>query len=320
MVTDRATWRDLLWLILDPLVGWFMTLAPAALILWGLFGVVMPAVWKPIVDAHGNNWYAMIHVDGPQAAWLSVPLGVAGIALGLWAAPWLLARYGRFAHSLLAPTQQAELQIRASRLEETRSTAIDSRAAELRRIEEDLHHGALSRLNAMGMTLKSAEEVLVRSPEAAGALLAEARRSSAAALAELRDLVRSIHPPVLADRGLGDAIRAMALDSPLKIEVAVDLPGRVDPPVESAAYFAVRELLANAQRTGARRAWIDVRYANGLLLINITDDRTEDTAASRESELHAIERRLGAFDGILAMSKRHGELTMAAVEVPGRLI
>ena len=253
LLTDRATWRDLLWLIVNPLVGWFMTLLPAALILWGLFGVVMPAVWRPIVDAGGNNWYAFIHVDGAAAAWLCVPLGAGSIALGTWAAPWLLGRYGRFAHALLSPTRQAGLEMRASQLEETRSAAIDIRAAELRRIEENLRHGALARLDAMGMTLRSAEQVLTNSPEAASALLAEARRSSAEALAELRDLVRSIHPPVLADRGLGDAIRALALDSPLQVEVTVDLPGRVDPAVESAAYFAVRELLARAARQRVAR-------------------------------------------------------------------
>ena len=104
---DPATWRDLAWITVDTLVGWLLTLAPAGLIAWGLFGVVMPAVWRPIVTAHGNNWYAFIHVTTASTAWLSVALGIAFIALGLLTAPWLLRRYGTLARSLLAPARTA---------------------------------------------------------------------------------------------------------------------------------------------------------------------------------------------------------------------
>ena len=100
---DTATWRDLLWLTVDPLAGWFLALVPAALLAWGVFGLVMPAVWQPISDAHGNNWYAFIHVDGAAPAWASVPLGAATVVLAVAAGPWLLARYGRYARAVLAP-------------------------------------------------------------------------------------------------------------------------------------------------------------------------------------------------------------------------
>jgi signal transduction histidine kinase len=190
----------------------------------------------------------------------------------------------------------------------------------LRRIEENLRHGSLARLDAMGLTLRSAEKVLADSPEAAGALLAEARRSSAEALAELRDLVRSIHPPVLADRGLGDAIRALALDSPLQVEVAVDLPGRVDPAVESAAYFAVRELLDRAARQrAARRVSIDVRYARRMLRIDIIDSGAKGADAPHPSSLSDIEHRLAAFDGVLAVNSVSGGPTTMSIEVPSPL-
>ena len=107
LIADPATWRDLAWITVDTLVGWLLTLAPAGLIAWGLFGVVMPAVWHPIVAAHGNNWYAFIHVTTVSTAWLSVALGIAFIALGLLTAPWLLRRYGALAQSLLAPARTA---------------------------------------------------------------------------------------------------------------------------------------------------------------------------------------------------------------------
>ena len=127
--------------------------------------------------------------------------------------------YGFFARSMLAPTQQAELALRVRHLDQTRTEALHTGAAEIRRIERDLHDGAQARLVAMGMTLDAAGQIIDTNPDAARALLAEARDSSVKALAELRALVRGIHPPVLADRGLADAIQALTLDTPLRVHL-----------------------------------------------------------------------------------------------------
>ena len=105
LLADPATWRDLLWTALDVLFFWVLALAPTGLIAWGLFGVIMPAVWHPIIAAHGNNWYAFIHVTSASTSWLSVALGIAFIALGLLSGPWFLRRYGALARSLLAPAR-----------------------------------------------------------------------------------------------------------------------------------------------------------------------------------------------------------------------
>jgi hypothetical protein len=105
LLTDPATWRDLLWLTVDSTVGGVIVLVPAGLVLWGLLGVVMPAVWKPIADAGGSNWYAMIHLTGPLTAWLSVPLGAVFVLLGLWTGRWLITAYFRWARLLLAPAR-----------------------------------------------------------------------------------------------------------------------------------------------------------------------------------------------------------------------
>ena len=113
LLADQATWRDLLWTAVDIRAGCVLTLAPAGLIAWGLFGAVMPAVWHPIVAAGGNNWYAFIHVTSPLTAWLSVPLGLAFGTLGLLSGPQLLRGYGTLAHSMLAPTRRAEPALRA---------------------------------------------------------------------------------------------------------------------------------------------------------------------------------------------------------------
>ena len=99
LVTEQATWRDLLWMTVDPLALWVLPAASASIVAWGLFGVLMPAYWNPIVQAGGNNWYAFIHVTGTLSAFLCVPLGAAFIALGLWLAPMCLHCYGRCARS-----------------------------------------------------------------------------------------------------------------------------------------------------------------------------------------------------------------------------
>ena len=146
MLGDPATWRDLLWLTVDPMGVCVLPLIPGAVLLWGLFGVFMPAYWSPIVHAGGNQWYAFIHVDSWLTAVLCVPLGLASIALGLWCAPGCLRCYGKVAHSMLAPTSRAALQRQVTQLAESRADVVDTGAAEIRRIERDLHDGAQARL------------------------------------------------------------------------------------------------------------------------------------------------------------------------------
>ncbi len=246
-----------------------------------------------------------------------VVLGAGATALGLWAAPWLLRAFGRLASSKLAPAGQGELALQLRHLAETRSETIDTGAAEIRRIERDLHDGAQARLVAMGMTLDTAGHLINDNPAAAQALLLEARDSSAKALTELRDLVRGIWPPVLADRGLADAVRALALDSPLRTHLASELPGRPPVPVESAAYFAVSELLVNAAKHAeASQTWIDLRHTDGMLRIGVTDDGRGGADPAHGTGLHGIARRLAAFDGVLAVSSPPGGPTTMTMEIP----
>jgi signal transduction histidine kinase len=194
---------------------------------------------------------------------------------------------------------------------------VDTAAAELRRIERDLHDGAQARLVALGMSLQAAERLFPVNPDAALALVAEAKESSSLALTELRDLVRGIYPPVLADRGLADAIRALALDVPLPVELDIDLPGPVELPVASAVYFSVAEALANVTKhAGARSVRIQLSRASGLLRVQVTDDGAGGADLARGTGLAGVERRLAAFDGILAVSSPPGGPTIVVIEVP----
>jgi len=267
-----------------------------------------------------------VHEFKVAAAWRSLPAGVnsptvlAGVEASAFLAfaAWLVPRtIGAHLRPWLAPGPDPELAGRVQRLTETREHAVDAAASELRRIERDLHDGAQARLVALGMNLRAVERLLPASPQAALGLVAEARETSLRALNELRDLVRGICPPVLADRGLGHAVQALALDTPLPTELDIDLPGRLTAPVESACYFAVAEALANAvKHSGARRVHVRIQHRSGTLRIEVADDGAGGADPARGTGLRGVERRLGTFDGILAVSSPAGGPTMIVMEVP----
>jgi len=263
MLSDPATWRDVAWLLLDPVV---------------------------------------------KVMLLPVLVALPGRGLRV---------YSAWCELLLAPTTASRLAGQITQLRRVRNLATDSQAAEMRRIERDLHDGTQARLVALGMTIGAAEELVDRDPTAARALMAKAREVSADTLTELRRVIRGIHPPVLAERGLGDAVRALAMDSPLRVSVDVDLPYRPEPPVEAAAYFAISELLSNAARhAGAESVRIDISGNGPNLRISVADDGWGGADPARGSGLSGIERRLAAFDGVLAINSPPGGPTTVTMELP----
>jgi signal transduction histidine kinase len=304
MLADPATWRDLLWIAVNLCAGPVLLLGPALMAGLGTF-----AVLRILVGQSG------LPASYPAPVQFVFSAALAG--LGLWLAPVLLHGYGYLARWLLAPPGSAEMARRVRHLTQTRAETIDAGAAEIRRIERDLHDGAQARLVAMGMTLDAAGQLIDDNPAAARALLLEARDASVRALTELRDLVRGIHPPVLADRGLTDAVHALVLDCPLRARLAADLPGRLPAPVESAAYFAVSELLANvAKHADASQTWVDIRYLDGMLRVGVTDNGRGGADPARGTGLRGIERRLAAFDGVTAVSSPPGGPTAVTMEIP----
>ncbi|MFJ3687503.1 sensor histidine kinase [[Kitasatospora] papulosa] len=315
ILKDPATWRDLRWLLLDMTAGYVLLAFCWALLVYPVEGFALAAgLWRVFED--NTYWYGFVPVDSQATGLAAAPLGVVLLLVGMWASPSLLRLHFVLARSVLAPTRE-ELAQRIDRLTETRHEAVDTAASELRRIERDLHDGAQARLVAMGMNLGTIEALVEKDPAQAKKMLAMARASSAEALTELRDLVRGIHPPVLAERGLGDAVKALALRLPVASEVTVELSGRAEAPVESAAYFAVSEALTNTvKHAGADRLWVDVHHSEGMLRISVTDNGSGGAAIGTGSGLSGIERRLGTFDGVLAVSSPAGGPTMVTMEIP----
>jgi len=319
LLTDPATWRDLLWTLLNVPVGLVLGLLPACLVVYGLEGVFVAPWIGSITTGYGYGPLWPLS-DYGALAWLCVPLGLLITLVGVVAGERILRGHALFNRWLLAPTKRAELASRMRHLTESRSDVVDASAAELRRIESDLHDGVQARLAALGMSIGLAEELMTKDPEAAQRLLAEAREASGVALSELRDLVRGIHPPVLAERGLDGAVRALALALPLQVDVDIELPGRPPAPVESAAYFAIAEALANVvKHSSAGTAWVRLSHAGRKLSLTVGDDGIGGADPGRGTGLRGIERRLAAFDGTLTMTSPIGGPTVLTMELPCEL-
>jgi signal transduction histidine kinase len=289
---------------------WAATVAAAGLLVLGGYGLLIASFWPSVP----GFVYGLQPLDSTGAPLGGALQGTALLGLGLWLAPRITREHRA---SLELAERASQLTERVQTLTQTRSNAVDTAAAELRRIERDLHDGAQARLVALGMSLRAAERLFTSNPAAALALVAEARESSSLALTELRDLVRGIYPPVLADRGLGDAIKALALDTPLPVTFDVDLPGPVELPVASAVYFSVAEALANVvKHAEARSVHIGLSHRGGMLRAEVTDNGAGGADAAGGTGLAGVERRLATFDGILAVSSPPGGPTIVVIEVP----
>jgi signal transduction histidine kinase len=267
---------------------------------------------------------------------LAVHFAVSAVVVGICVWVWLMAGPGYpwpiwpllgltvslAGHVLLFPprvsVRERELEARVGTLTQSRRSVLEVQELELRRVERDLHDGAQARLVALGMSLGLAEQMIQTNPDEARQLLADARTTAGDALSDLRDLVRGIHPPVLADRGLEGAVRALVVTVPIPVDMAIDLPpGRLAEPVESALYFAVAESIANiVKHSGASKAWIRAEHTPEMLSVVIGDDGCGGADRDGGSGLPGVARRLAAFDGTLSVVSPPGGPTILRVEIP----
>jgi signal transduction histidine kinase len=298
---DSARWRDFGFTWYSATGGFVMSLLPVALLTTPIFHVTMALVFQ-------------------QWTWLTLTLfpGLP-VALIVWwivTPPVFRARL-LVDRSFLDHSRVARLERRIDQVEASRTEALDYNAAEIRRIERDLHDGAQAHIVAVGMKAGLAQMLLHTDPDAAAELLREVQETSTGALENLRSLVRSIHPPVLADRGLTGGIEALALLVPLPVTVQVDIP-RLPAPVESATYFAVSELLANiVKHSGANRAQVVGTFDGERLRLRIGDDGCGGVDPDGAG-MSGITRRLEPFDGTMSVSSPKGGPTMVQLEVPCR--
>jgi signal transduction histidine kinase len=291
------------------------------------FGLAIHA-WVERVRRYPQRWLRW-RLNQAFAIHSGVWASFLAFAVGIWAAagggyfwpvwPAFVATIALGAHAAAVRSRSPDREALAERvmaLETSRAGAVDVQESELRRIERDLHDGAQARLVALGMSLGMAEQKFATDAEAARELLAEARAGAGEALRELRDLARGIHPPVLADRGLDAAVRALAAASPIAVTVSVVMPKRPKAPVESAAYFVVAEALANAGKHG-RATRVDVRIAgsDAELSVEIHDDGRGGADASG-SGLTGLRRRVEALDGRFEVISPPGGPTTIRAQLP----
>ncbi|MFK4224971.1 sensor histidine kinase [Streptomyces sp. NPDC019890] len=221
------------------------------------------------------------------------------------------------ARGLLSPSD--ELERRIAELESDRGVVVDTAAADLRRIERDLHDGAQARLVALAMGLGLAKEKLLEDPDTAAAMVDEAHGEVKLALQELRDLARGIHPAVLTDRGLDAALSAVASRCTAPVKVTVDLAERPAEAIEGIAYFTVSELLQNVSKHAqAKSVSVDVWRANERLLIKVTDDGRGGARLDGGTGMAGLAERLGAVDGVFVLDSPVGGPTTVLAELPWR--
>ncbi|MFD3481636.1 sensor histidine kinase [Streptomyces sp. NPDC058665] len=288
---------------------------------WSLF---LYPLWQWVFPEYTDQDGIALFSDGTNDFFLDTPFETAatcvvGLVVVL-ASPWVvrgLACVDRLlVTGLLGPSRLAE---RVSELESDRGVVVDTAAADLRRIERDLHDGAQARLVALAMDLGLAKEKLLHDPEAAARMVDEAHGEVKVALQELRDLARGIHPAVLTDRGLNAALSSVASRCTVPVQVEVDLDQRPAAAIEGIAYFTVSELLQNVSKhSRAGRASVDVWRMQDRLMLQVSDDGRGGANTSSGSGLAGLAERLDAVDGILVVDSPVGGPTTVTAELPWR--
>ncbi|WP_037310274.1 sensor histidine kinase [Amycolatopsis orientalis] len=244
-------------------------------------------------------------------------VGVLGLVVAVVSAPYAWRCLEPVAVRFLRPSPAMALAGRVNELTAQRADTTIAQAAEIRRIERDLHDGAQARLVGLGLSLATAEKLMESDPEAARALMRDAREGATASLTELRELIQGISPPVLTERGLADAVRALALDLPLDVTVHADAGLKLDSPIESAVYFGVVELLTNAVRHAqASRALVSLDHDDVGLVVEVEDDGRGGAVERAGGGIAGLRRRLAVFDGTLEITSPPGGPTRARMMVP----
>jgi signal transduction histidine kinase len=312
---SKPRWREIGYLVaLLPVGTVGYALAAAA---WGgsLALAALPAYVGSLPGDTAKFYFFEVGRDG---AWVAMAVGIVGL---VYIAPWITvgiaSAQGSMARSLLGPTHEAELAAQVTLAETGRTAAVDSAEAERRRIERDLHDGAQQRLVALAANLGAARERLEQEPEQGREMVAVAHEEAKAALAEIRDLVRGIHPVILEDRGLDAALSAVVARSQVPVSLDVQMAKRPPPAVESTAYFVVNEALTNiARHARATRAHVSIARAGDRLVVEVRDDGIGGADAAGGSGLQGLRDRVAGLGGSMYVISPAGGPTTISVELP----
>ncbi|MFF2526080.1 sensor histidine kinase [Streptomyces liangshanensis] len=317
---EQATWRELGHALLFALVLWPLDLLAVGLgLLLPLDLIATPLLMATVGDGREAKAVKLWTVTSWPAAWAFAVLGVVFLAGCGYALGAVAGARAELARILLAPRDHV-LGRRVTELTRSRMRLVDAFEAERRRIERDLHDGAQQRLVALTMALGLAR--LDAPPGPLADRLRTAHEEAGEVLAELRELIRGIHPTVLTDYGLAAAITDAADRSVVPVDVALDgvaggAAGRFSDAVEATAYFVVREALANvARHSGAARATVTGRYGDGRLVLAVEDDGRGGARAADGSGLTGLADRVSVLDGRLSLSSPVGGPTVLRVEIP----
>ncbi|MEV7345544.1 sensor domain-containing protein [Streptomyces sp. NPDC093544] len=323
VLKSGASWRHLLYAVVQ--FPWSVFSFVVALNFWACgWALLTYPLWFWIFPMYGGQDGLQLYGDDTHSVYVNNPFEITVTAMvGLlftMATPWIVRGLttvdGLMVRGLLGPSR---LATRVVELESDRGVVVDTAAADLRRIERDLHDGAQARLVALAMGLGLAKEKLTEDPEAAARMVGEAHGEVKTALQELRDLARGIHPAVLTDRGLDAALSAVSSRCTVPVQVDVDLPARPAPAIEGIAYFTVSELLQNiSKHSRATRATVDVWRVENRLMLQVVDNGVGGADDSGGSGLAGLAERLGAVDGILVVDSPPGGPTRITAELPWR--
>jgi signal transduction histidine kinase len=330
---DGTGWRVIAYLLVKVPVS-LIELYAVSLWIGGLVNLSYPLFWGafrndppgarlsplPVFTPFGwfgDGTFRVATLPGTFAA------AAAGAAM-LLAAPWVIRAVTSadawLIRGLLGPGRLAQ---RVHDLEQSRALAVDDSAATLRRLERNLHDGAQIRLATLAMNLGMARKKLgdegeVPDATAARELVDAALRGAKDALGELRSLARGIHPPVL-DNGLADALASLTADSAIPVELAVRIPVRPTPAIETIAYFCAAELLTNAAKHSfANKIIVRAAGERDVLLLSVADDGTGGADPARGTGLSGLAQRVAVVDGRLTVASPAGGPTKITVELPLR--
>ncbi|MEV4170649.1 histidine kinase [Nonomuraea sp. NPDC049709] len=312
--------RDLSWALAHVAVG--LPLGLAALMCLGniLAAAVTLSLWwafpadaRPTLfsffDVHVGDWATAL-IGG------SVQIAVLGAA-AWWVLPALARLHARLCLAVLAQSDRERLTERVGVLTRSRVGVVDAHGTELQRIERDLHDGTQARLVTIAMQLGLARESLADDPDTVATLLAQAHETAEEAMVELRTVLQTIYPPILADRGLDGALTALAARSSVPVHIELAELGTLPATLEAVAYYVIAEALTNVTKhAAATRAALRIERAGDVLSIEITDDGRGGADEARGTGITGIRRRVAALDGVIRLDSPPGGPTTLAVQVP----